>query len=188
MRTAKLVLGILSLILFIIIMLQSCAVGVVNSIDENSSDLSGGAGTLLAFVMLVAGIIGVVARDSKRGSMTAGILYAAGALIGFAGHGTYGDLAIWSVVALVFGVVFILSSLRMPGARPAARGDARRYDSPRYDSQRYDSPRYESQRYDSRQYDSRRDSASRGGGREPARPPERRPSQRYGTMQRSRRR
>ena len=128
MRTAKLILGILSLVLFIVIMLQSCAVGVVNSIDDNTSDLSGGGGTLLAFIMLIAGIIGVVARDSRTGSLVAGIFYLVGALIGFVSLGTYGDLVIWSVVSLAFGMVFVISALRMEKARPRAQRNVQRYD------------------------------------------------------------
>lgn len=163
MRTAKLILGILSLVLFIVIMLQSCAVGVVNSIDDNTSDLSGGGGTLLAFIMLIAGIIGVVARDSRTGSLVAGIFYLVGALIGFVSLGTYGDLVVWSVVSLAFGVVFVISALRMEKVRPAARRNAQRYDQ-------------------------RGRTASQNMRQGASRPVERRTSQRYETMQRSQRR
>lgn len=163
MRTVKLILGILSLVLFIVIMLQSCAVGVVNSIDDNTSDLSGGGGTLLAFIMLIAGIIGVVARDSRTGSLVAGIFYLVGALIGFVSLGTYGDLVVWSVVSLAFGVVFVISALRMGKGRPAARRNAP-------------------------QYDQRSRKAPQNIRHATSRPVDRRATQRHETMQRSQRR
>ena len=111
MKTAKLIIGIISIVLFIIIMFQSCATGVVNVLESND-DLSGSAGMLLAFAMLIAGIIGVVARKSRGGSITAGVFYVVAALIGFANLGTFGDLVIWSVVSLAFGIVFIIGSLK----------------------------------------------------------------------------
>jgi hypothetical protein len=111
-KTAKLIIGIISIVLFIIIMFQSCAVGVVNVI-ENNDDVSGSAGLLLAFSMLVAGIIGIAARKSKGGSITAGVFYIIASLVGFSNLGTFGDLIVWSVLSLAFGIVFIIGSVRM---------------------------------------------------------------------------
>ena len=113
MKTAKLIIGIISIVLFIIVMFQSCAVGVVNTLQSNSDDASGSAGMLLAFAMLIAGIVGIAARKSKGGGITAGIFYVIAALIGFANLGTFGDLVVWSVVSLGFGIVFIFGSLKM---------------------------------------------------------------------------
>jgi hypothetical protein len=112
MKTAKLVIGIISIVLFIIILFQSCATGVVNAIEGND-DVSGSAGLLLAFAMLIAGIIGIAARKSKGGGITAGIFYVVAALIGFANLGTFADLVVWSVVSLAFGIVFIIGSVKM---------------------------------------------------------------------------
>ena len=111
MKTAKLVIGIISIVLFVVIMFQSCATGVVNVISNETSDTSGGAGVLLALAMLIAGIIGIAARSSKGGGITAGVFYIVAALVGFANLGTFGDLAVWSVLALIFGAVFVLGSL-----------------------------------------------------------------------------
>lgn len=113
MKNTKLILGIISIVLFIIITFQSCAVGVVNAIDSNTQDTSGGAGILLAFAMLIAGIVGITTRSSKGGGITAGIFYVISAIIGFANLGTFGDLVVWSVIALAFGLVYIIGSLMM---------------------------------------------------------------------------
>ena len=113
MKNAKLVIGIISIVSFIIIMFQSCATGVVNAVEGNTGDLSGSAGAMLAFAMLIAGIIGIAARNSKGGGITAGVFYAIAALIGFANLGTFGDLVVWSVVSLAFGIVFIFGSIKM---------------------------------------------------------------------------
>ena len=112
MKTAKLVIGIISIVLFAIIMFQSCAVGMVNAIESNSDDASGGAGVFLAFAMLIAGIIGVATRKSRGGGITAGVFYIIAALMGFINLGTFGDLVVWSVLSLIFGIVFLAGSLK----------------------------------------------------------------------------
>lgn len=47
MKTSRLVIGILSIVLFLIISLQSCAVGIGNTLQDNG-EVSGSAGFLLA--------------------------------------------------------------------------------------------------------------------------------------------
>ena len=113
MKTAKLVIGIISMVLFTIIVLQSCAIGIVNVLNSNTNDSSGSAGMFLAFLMLIGGIVGVATRTSKGGGMTSGVLYIIGALVGFTNLGTFGDLVVWAGISLIFGVVFILCSANM---------------------------------------------------------------------------
>jgi len=112
MKTTKLVLGIISIVLFAIIALQSCAAGVGNALAENG-EVSGSAGFLLAVCMLIAGIVGIATRNSKGrgGAFTAGGFYLAGAIIGAANVGSYADLMIWSVLSAIFGIVFIVGTI-----------------------------------------------------------------------------
>ena len=110
MKTAKLIAGIISIVVFGIIVVQSCATGVVNVIEGND-DVSGSAGVLLALAMLIGGIVGLATRKSKGGGITAGVFYLLGAIIGFANLGTFVDLVVWSVLSLAFGALFILGSL-----------------------------------------------------------------------------
>jgi hypothetical protein len=118
MKTAKLIIGIISIVLFFIIAFQSCAVGVVNAIDNNTQDASGGGGIFLAVLVLIAGIIGIASRNSKGGGICAGVFYVVAALIGFVSLGTFGDLIIWSVLSLVFGILFIAGSITMKPRPP----------------------------------------------------------------------
>lgn len=110
MKTSRLVIGILSIVLFLIISLQSCAVGIGNTLQDNG-EVSGSAGFLLALCMLVAGIVGVAARKSKIGSIVAGGFFAFGGLIGIANVGSYSDLQIWSVLSFIFAAVFIITGV-----------------------------------------------------------------------------
>ena len=110
MKTAKLVIGIISIVLFAVISFQSCVAGIGNALDENGES-SGTAGVIVAVCMLTAGIIGIAARKSRAGSITAGCFYAFGGLVGITNYGSYSDLAIWAVVGFIFAAVFIIGSI-----------------------------------------------------------------------------
>ncbi len=110
MKTSRLVIGIISCVLFVIISFQSCAAGVGNALEENG-EVSGSAGFILAVCMLVAGIVGICCRKLKTGTIVAGVFYALGGLTGITNFGSYADLQIWSVLSFIFSVVFIATGI-----------------------------------------------------------------------------
>ncbi len=115
MKTAKLVIGIISLVLFVIIALQSCAAGVSNALEENG-ELSGSAGLILGICMVIAGIVGIATRNGgKGGAYTAAGFYAAGGLLGIFNAGSYSDLYIWSGISIIFALVFFIGTKRSSG-------------------------------------------------------------------------
>jgi hypothetical protein len=114
MKTSRTIIGIISIVLFLIITLQSCAAGLSNAIEQNG-EVSGSAGLLLATCMLIAGIVGVATRKSKGGAITAGCFYGIGGLIGIANVGNFADLQIWSVLSFIFAAVFIITAIRQKG-------------------------------------------------------------------------
>ena len=89
MRVWKLVSGILSIILFAVVMFQSCAAGVVNALEDNGG-ISGSVGV----------IVGIL------------ILFGLAAVFGFAGYGNYSDLVIWSVWCLINAVLAVVSMIK----------------------------------------------------------------------------
>lgn len=115
MKIWKLVSGILSIIFFALVAMQSCAVGVANTL-EDSGEVSGSAGILVAVLMLAGGIVSIATRASEKrgGNIALLVLFGLAALLGFSNYGSYSDLAIWSgwclinavlaVVALVLGI------------------------------------------------------------------------------------
>jgi uncharacterized membrane protein (UPF0136 family) len=106
--TAKLIIGIVTIVLFFLILLQSCAVGVGNALNE-SEDMGGSAGLLLGIFSLIGGIVGILMRNKSQGSIVAGAFYVFAALIGTYNSDVYTDLAIYSMLYLAFGIVFIYS-------------------------------------------------------------------------------
>ena len=111
MKTSRLVIGIISMVLFVFVSFQSCVAGIGNTLAENG-EVSGSAGFLLALCMLVAGIIGVAGRKSKGASITAGVFYALGGLIGIANVGTFADLQVWSWLSFIFAAIFIVTGIK----------------------------------------------------------------------------
>ena len=111
MKTARTVIGIISMVLFVIITFQSCAAGIGNALADNGGT-SGSSGMFLSICMLVAGIIGVAARRSKGGAITAGCFYAVGGLVGITNVGIFKDLVIWSVLCFIFAIVFIATAIK----------------------------------------------------------------------------
>ena len=68
----------------------------------------GDAGLIIALIYLFAGIVGIALRKSKSGSIAAGIFYLITAVIGFANFAAF---SFWAILALIFGVVFIVGGI-----------------------------------------------------------------------------
>lgn len=109
MKVWKLVSGIISIVLFIFVVFQSCAAGLGNALAENG-ETSGTSGVFLAIFMLAGGIVAIASREKngKGANIALLILYLLAALIGFVGAGSYSDLRIWAgwcTICAVLGVV-----------------------------------------------------------------------------------
>lgn len=109
MKASKLTIGIVSLVLSLIVLFQSCAAGIGSALSSNTKDSSGSTGILFTIFLIVAGIVGIVGRASKGGTIAATILYAIDGLIGTTATGIFKDLTVWGVIAFIFAVVFLIS-------------------------------------------------------------------------------
>ena len=110
MKTWKLVSGILSMILFVIVTFQSCAAGVANSL-EAYGETSGSAGVLVAILMLAGGIVSVATRNAEKkgGNIALIVLFGLAALVGFTGFGSFSDLAIWAGWCLINAILAVIA-------------------------------------------------------------------------------
>ena len=114
MKIWKLVAGILSIVLFALVSLQSCAAGISNALEANG-EMSGTSGIMVAILMLAGGIVSIATRKTagKGGNIALIILFGLAALIGFTGYGSYSDLAIWSgwcLLNAVFALIALIKS------------------------------------------------------------------------------
>lgn len=112
MKVWKLVSGILSIILFVIVSFQSCAAGLVNTLEENG-EVGGSAGIIVAIMMLAGGIVSIATRKGgKGGNIALIVLYGIGALLGFALAGGYSDLKIWAVWCLICAILAVVALVK----------------------------------------------------------------------------
>ncbi len=111
MKIWKLVSGILSIIMFAFVVFQSCAAGVVNTLEENGQ-VSGSAGIVVAVMLLAGGIVSIATRKGGRGgSIAVAVLYGIGAIMGFLMAGNFTDLYIWAAWCSVCTVIAVISAI-----------------------------------------------------------------------------
>lgn len=110
MKTWKLVSGILSIVVCLFVLLQSCAAGAANTLAENG-EASGSAGLIVAIMMLSGGITSIATRSSegKGGDIALIVLFGIGALFGFVLAGSFSDLRIWAGWCAICAVLAIVS-------------------------------------------------------------------------------
>lgn len=119
MRTTKIIVSIASILLFVLVMFQSCTAGMYNALEKNG-ETSGTAGMVVAFLMLISGIAGLCTKDSKGGTLTVSIFYFLAGLIGISSAGAYKDLILWGSLCLIFGVIYFISARKMKKAVSSA--------------------------------------------------------------------
>lgn len=122
MKVAKLVSGIISIVLCPLVLFQSCAAGVGNAMAENG-EVSGSAGLFVAICLIVAGIVGPGHQEFRRQGCFhhhRRVLHH-GALLGFANAGSYSDLNIWAAVCVIFAILYIVAAVK--AKKPEAKAD-----------------------------------------------------------------
>ena len=113
MKVAKLVSGIISIVLCPLVLFQSCAAGISNTLEENG-EVGGTGGLLVAIFLIVAGIVGLATRHNsgKGASIVTAVFYALGAFCGFVSADSYSDLNLWAAVCLIFMVLYIIAAVK----------------------------------------------------------------------------
>lgn len=108
MKILRMVCGIICCCLFLVIVFQSCAVGIGNALGD-SEEVSGSAGFITAVLMLVAGIISIAGRKSKGATITALVFYVLAGIIACTMYGSFSDLQIYGVLNFIFAGLFFIS-------------------------------------------------------------------------------
>ena len=112
MKNWKLVSGILSIVMFLIVAFQSCAAGVANTLSENGES-SGSAGIIVAVMMLAGGIVSIVTRKGgKGGNIALIIMFGLAAIVGFTMAGSFADLNIWSAWCAINAILAIIALIK----------------------------------------------------------------------------
>ena len=110
MKTWKLVSGILSIILFVVVSFQSCAVGIGNTLGETGEV----GGIVLSILMLAGGIVSIATRNTKGkgGNISLIILFGLASFFGFVLAGSYTDLKIWAGWCLINAILAVVAIVK----------------------------------------------------------------------------
>lgn len=111
MKIWKLVSGILSILFSCMIVFQSCAAGISNVLEDNG-EVSGTAGIFVAIFLITGGIVSIATRNKKAGNAAMGIIFAIGAIIGYALSGSFTDLLIWATWSLICSIMGVVALIR----------------------------------------------------------------------------
>lgn len=141
MKIWKMVSGIISMVLFLLVSLQSCAVGLYNTLEDNS-EFGGSGGILLAIFMLTAGIVSLAThkQDGIGGDIAVLSLMFIAAFFGVSLAGGYSDLYVWSCWCILCGVlalVFII--IKSTKKKPNYNQSNSQYNNPP-NIQQYNNP------------------------------------------------
>lgn len=112
MKTWKLVSGIISIVLFLLVTFQSCAAGIVNTLEENGES-SGSAGIIVAIMLLAGGIVSIATKKGgKGGNIALIVLFGIGTLVGFSMAGNFSDLYVWAVWCAINVILAIVALIK----------------------------------------------------------------------------
>lgn len=113
MKIFKQVTGILSIVLFVFVLFQSCSLQLYSDVT-GTGNVDGISGVIVAICLIVGGIVGIATRNTtgRSGSITCAIFYLLGAFIGFTCAGIFGDLQIWATISLVFGMLHVIFAIK----------------------------------------------------------------------------
>ncbi len=108
MKTMKLIVGIISIVLSLLILLQSCAAAFADAFLEEGGT-SAASGIMVFVIMLSTGIVAITARKSRGAAIYCTIAYTLAGLLGISVKGAYEDLIVWGLVAFIFAILFFIS-------------------------------------------------------------------------------
>lgn len=115
MKTWKLVSGIISMEISLVVIFQSCAVGILEAMGAEGSDSA--SGIIVAILLIAGGVVSVSTRKGgKDGDIAIISIYVIAAIIGFTAE-IYTDLIIWAVwccICVLLAVVSLVEGTEWP--------------------------------------------------------------------------
>lgn len=108
-QQSRFIISIVTMLFTFMILFQSCAAGLSNSLSGNL-ELGGTAGFILCICWWVAGILNLSRRTNLQSARNAAVAYIVAGAVGLLFSGSFTDLKVYSVVSFVFAAVCYAAS------------------------------------------------------------------------------
>ena len=108
-QQARFVISVATMVFTFLILFQSCAVGLGNSLEGNL-EIGGSAGLLLCICWWIAGVLNISKRKEAKSARSAAVAYIVAGVIGLLLAGSFADLKIYSVASFIFAGICYLAS------------------------------------------------------------------------------
>lgn len=125
----KLVSGIISIAFSMVLLFQSCTLGVASAFSE-TTEYNASAGIMVSVMMLVIGIVSIATRKARGGNIALMVLSILTVFVGFNGAGKFTDLIIWCWWILLIGILAIVCLFRQPKSANRIKSDEIHYTIP----------------------------------------------------------
>ena len=110
-KRIKSIAGVLSVVVFIFIFFQSCTAEINKTYENDFLNAVSSPGTVLAFLILIGGMIGTIGKNSYICGFLGGAIYLGGAIFGLIKQSEVGENGLlWAGVALLFAIVFVIDA------------------------------------------------------------------------------
>ena len=110
MKVVKIIIGIISIILTIIVFFQSCAVTIKDVLADEGGTGDGTIGIIAAIFMLLAGIIATTAWNSRGGSIACTFFYTLAGIFTVTLQGD-SEPKVWGAVCFGFAAFFLMDAI-----------------------------------------------------------------------------
>lgn len=104
METSKTVIGFVTLLITVVVFLQSCAASTTRIAEIDVAD-SSRVGMVVALLLLVAGLEAISSGKNKGRTLFGAVLYVFAGALALTARSVYGYLVLWGVVSLIFALV-----------------------------------------------------------------------------------
>lgn len=111
MKIIKIITGIVSIIISIIIFIQSLMAGFLSDLFNLKEPLAAVSGLIVATIMLGSGVATLFTLTSPNSGLICSALYVDAAIIGYFDHDFFSYLILYASFCVIFALILILTSI-----------------------------------------------------------------------------
>ncbi|WP_287793844.1 hypothetical protein [Megamonas sp.] len=112
MKDIRLIIGIVTIILFVFVVLQSCG---AHAIVQSSNGI-GNIGIIISFIALIAALICINTRDAYSGAFISAVFYALAGFLGLFNFTNHKIVFVYGFMFIMFSIFSVLIGIKQKNA------------------------------------------------------------------------